>query len=395
MTEAYLHFLWKLKRLPFHLMKTTSGESIDILQHGIHNLSESGPDFSNARIYFDKMEWAGQIELHIKSSDWLLHKHQHDPAYNNVILHVVYEHDREIYINGRILPTIELKPFIDEEHYQQWKTFEQALKAIPCEDSLLDLDPIFMKVMMHRAVNDRFHRKVGQLLYEAHHTDDASILYKLIARAFGSKINALPFEVLTNELPLAIVKRLNRTMKQQLVLQTSGLFANIESEQELKRLKISTMSTAVWKRKGLRPTSLPEKRIFQFATFVMKCDFDLLSTYLSPKEAYLYLEKVLLDEGNYLEISEQILHQLLINALLPYFWLISERDENEKLQEVIIEILHEIPPEINYITKKWKKVGIHPKSAYESQALIELYNEYCSKKKCLHCQVGVKILKGN
>lgn len=395
MTEAYLHFLWKLKRLPFHLMKTTNGKPIEVLQHGIHNLSESGPDFSNARIYYDGMEWAGQIELHIKSSDWLLHKHQYDPAYNNVILHVVHEHDRDIIVNDRALPTIELKSFIDNNHYQQWKKFEQAMKAIPCEDFLPELDPIFMKVMMHRAVNDRFQRKVGQLLYEANHVDNQSILYRLIARAFGSKINALPFEVLTNELPLAIVKRVHRSRQQQLVMHTSGLFPNMEVEDVPTSMKISSLPKAVWKRKGLRPSSLPEKRIFQFATFVMKCDFELLSTFLSPKEAFSYLEKLLLEEGNQLEISPQILNQLLINALLPYYWLLSERNEDEQLQESIIAILQEIPPEVNFITKKWKNVGVHPQNAYESQALIELYNEYCTKKKCLHCQVGVKILKGN
>lgn len=394
MTEAYIHFIWKLKRLPFHQLKTTEGKEIQILNNGIHNISESGPDFFNARMIYDNMEWAGQIEIHVKSSDWYLHQHHKDEAYNNVMLHVVYEHDKEVFTNAVKLPTIELKNYIDEAHFQRWQTFSNAMKEIPCEDSIKEIDAVFLKAMIHRAVNDRMNRKINQLMYLYDSMDNQSVLYNLIARAFGTKVNALPFELLTNQLPLSILKRLNRTTQQKVLLQTSGLFENIFLHSLNIPVSTQPISSVIWKRKGLRPTSFPEKRVMQFAAFVTACDFELLAENLSPKEALTYISELMCKGDGSMMASEQLINQLLINALLPYFWFKSLRDENDSLQEYVLSFMEEIPPEDNFILKKWKKIGVNAQNAYESQALIELYNEYCTHKKCLQCQIGVKILRG-
>lgn len=395
MTEAYIHFIWKLKRLPFHRLKTTQGKDVHILNNGIHNISESGPDFFNARMVLEKIEWAGQIEMHVKSSDWYRHGHHHDAAYNNVVLHVVYEHDCEVEVNGTPLPTIELKQLIDEEHYSQWEKFANAIKDIPCENSVNELDVIFLKTMMHRAVAERFNRKINQLLYLYDNMDNQSVLYHLIARAFGTKINAVPFELLTNQLPLAILKHLNRSMQKRLLLQTSGLYSDVKSD-ALQLVETQVIQRELWKRKGLRPPSFPEKRVVQFAEFITHCDFELLAEYFSPKEAYNYISTLTaqLNKKQAGLVSEQLMHQILINALLPYFWFKSIREEDEQLQEYVFSFMEELKPEDNFILKKWRKIGVNANNAYESQALIELYNEYCSHKKCLNCQIGVKILNG-
>lgn len=394
MTETYIHFIWKLKRLPFHQLQTTKGKSVQMLNNGIHNLSESGPDFFNARMYYEQLEWAGQVEMHVKSSDWYLHGHHRDEAYNNVMLHVVYEHDREVIVNGTELPTIEVKQLIDEEHYKNWELLAKAIKAIPCEDSLNQIDPVFLKVMLHRAVADRFDRKVNQLLYLYDGLDNQAVLYNFIARAFGTKVNAVPFELLTNQLPLVVLKRLNKSLQRKLLLRASGLYPEEHFTEWPDFFGTQQLHPSLWKRKGLRPPSFPEKRILQFSAFVASCDFDLLAEYLSPAEAYEYLVVLTEKMNQYPEgmISENLLNQLLINAILPYFWFKSLRKEDEQLQKFVLALMEQLRPEENFILKKWSKIGVHATSAYESQALIELYNEYCSHKKCLSCQIGVKLL---
>lgn len=396
MTETYIHFVWKLKRLPFHQLQTTKGQEVLILNNGIHNISESGPDFFNARMLYENMEWAGQIEMHVKSSDWYRHGHHTDEAYNNVMLHVVHEHDREVFVNGTALPTIELKNLIDEEHYAHWEQFANAMKDIPCEDSIQKIDPVFLKTMIHRAVTDRLNRKINQLLYLYDNLDNQSVLYRLLAHAFGTKVNAVPFEVLTDQLPLAVLRRLSSATQKSLLLQISGLYDQSEAEERISLIEIQEIPSALWKRKGLRPPAFPEKRILQFSEFIIRCDFELLAEYLSPKEAYDYvinlMEKMNREKTNF--ISRQLLNQLFVNAFLPYYWFKSIRTEDESLQEFVLSFMEEIKAEENYILKKWKKIGFRAANAYESQALIELYNEYCSLKKCLNCQVGVKILKG-
>ncbi len=394
MTEAYLHFIWKLKRLPFHQLKTTEGKEILVLNNGIHNMSESGPDFFNARMIYEHMEWAGQIEMHIKSSDWYRHRHHTDAAYNNVILHVVYEHDREIILNGAALPTIELKDLIDTDHYAQWERFANAMKDIPCEDSIQQIDTVFLKTMIHRAVIDRLDRKTRQLLYLYDELDQPSALYNLLARAFGTKVNSGPFELLTNHVPLATLKRQNRATQKRLLLQASGLYTITEPGNPV---TVQEIPAALWKRKGLRPPAFPEKRVLQFSEFIARCNFGLLAEYLSPEEAHDYILFLAeeLNKKNTNFISAQLLDQLFINALLPYYWIKSIRTEDESLKEFVLSFMEKLKPEENYILRKWEKIGIRATNAYESQALTELYNEHCTRKKCFTCQVGMKILNSD
>ncbi|MCO5260247.1 MAG: DUF2851 family protein [Crocinitomicaceae bacterium] len=391
MNETYLHFIWKFKRLPFHQLLTTEGKTIQILKNGTHNFSESGPDFYNARMIYDNMEWAGQIEMHLKSSDWYKHHHHLDDAYNNVMLHVVYEHDKEVFLNNVQLPTIELKPYIDEKHYENWEQFARSVKDIACEDSISTIDSVYVASMLHRTAIERMNRRVKQLTYMYSGTDNPTLLYQLIAKAFGTKVNVVPFECLTNQLPISLLKKWNKNKQKQVVLQTSGLFMD-----EQNNLEIAPLNPSMWKRKGLRPPAFPEKRLVLFASFIARCDFELLSNLLSPKEAIDYTYQLIekLNQEEQLHFSKTLVNQLFINAFLPYFWYKSIQTLDDNLQEFIIDFLEKLPPDENYIIQKWKNSGIKPKNAYESQALIELFNEYCTYKKCLNCQIGVKIMRG-
>lgn len=401
MNENYLQFLWKVKRLPFHLIKTTNNQIIEILQVGTHNLNESGPDFLNGKIRINGIEWFGNIEVHIKSSDWYKHNHQLDLAYSNVILHVVYEHDREIMISGEQLSTIELKDYIDQDHFERWNSFANWSNEINCKKSLPEIDAIYLESMMQRALIDRLRRKVFFIKQNQSHLEESEMLYYLVARAFGAKVNQLPFEELAARLPLNILKRFKPKEQQYLIEYTSGLISSVVDVQQSKvwvqanrSYNIGNVSSQSWKRKGMHAASRPEKRIAQFILFVQKFDFNQQFHYQSPAEiidSFHNLARVSASAKE-LKFSKGLIDTLIINCIVPFLWWMSEKDENQSFQEKTLELLNALPAENNSITRKWMQLGIKLKSAYESQALIEMYNEHCSKNKCLSCEIGIKVL---
>jgi len=395
MTESYLHFLWKLKRLPFHRLKTTDGKLLIIFKHGFHNLTESGPDFFNAHILYDNLQWIGQIEMHVKSSDWYLHGHHLDSAYNNVILHVVYEHDKNVRLNGNFLPTVELKSYIENTHYIQWQKLSGSQHFIACQEFLYSIDPIFIRAMIHRVVLDRLNRKAKELFRLYHQMQASEFLYYLIAKAFGTKTNSLPFELLTHRVPLSLLKSQNRSKQRDLLLQMSGVYPQVQQNiLRSENVEVTPLSTTMWKRKGVRPSAFPQKRVLQFSEFISHCDLKLLASFDRPQEAkpiILELIKRINEPGNVF-ISNQLIVLVFINAIVPFYWAKSLQTEDDSIRENILSFLEEMNPEENAILKKWRSIGVCAKNAYESQGLIELYTNYCSVKKCFNCQCGAKIL---
>lgn len=404
MNENYLQFIWKVKRIPFHLIKTTTNQSITIKNVGIHNTHESGPDFTNGRILLDGIEWAGNIEIHVKSSDWYKHNHQHDEAYNNVILHVVLEHDQDVYINETPIPTIELKDYIDDEHFEHWKYFADASSEVNCRKSLPDLETIYLESMMERAVWDRLNRKSFFLKQDTEISEPQEMLYFLFARAFGVKVNQFPFEEMSRRLPLSILKSVEKRKQKELILATSGIDSVIQNSKTPKtwiemnrKFQIGTVTPQAWKRKGLRPHSYPEIRINQFAHFISNYDFDIALEVLNGEDLVSYTNSVFSlsfkEADKNLSMSTSFQNLLLINAIIPFLWWYAEMKQDDMIKSRVVSMLESFKPENNTIIDVWKKLGIRVKNAFESQALIELYNEHCMKNKCLSCAIGVQILK--
>jgi len=404
MNENYLQFIWKVKRIPFHLIKTTTNQAITIKNVGIHNTHESGPDFTNGRILLNGIEWAGNIEIHIKSSDWNKHNHHHDSAYENVILHVVLHHDMEILVNGSPIPTIELKDHIDREHFENWQYFADSSQEINCRKSLSSVESVYLESMMERALWDRLNRKTFFLKQVREVSDPKEMLYFLFARAFGVKVNQLPFEELTQRLPLSIIKSVEKNKQGELILATSG-FEPVLDFKESSRIwvklnrthEIGRVACLSWKRKGLRPQSHPGIRLKQFATLIENYDFEIALKHLETDLFIDYTLKVL-DEhlkGEYqkLTISESFKNLIIINAIVPFIWWYAEEMENDELKSKAISVLESTKAESNTIIKTWKLLGVKVKNGYQSQALIELYNEHCMKNKCLSCEIGVQLLK--
>jgi hypothetical protein len=408
MQEKYLHYLWKYKLLPFHKMKLVDGRTFIVKNHGDYNSYESGPDFLNAKIEIDGLLWVGNVELHVKSKDWYAHNHQNDAAYDNVVLHVVYDFNGEVTINGEKLPTLELKKVIQLGHYEKYESLLKNKKTILCGTLLKSIPTIHLVSQQERALIDRLNRKTNNLVEQVCSDDPKQILYFLMARAMGAKINQLPFEELTHRLPIKLLKKKKERKQTDLILISSGLvhpetisdlFVYRRLIQQEKQVINGCVSMQSWKTGGTRPGNSPRIRIEQFARVIEQFDFEVSFVYLQKNELLQYLLKLLTitDDkpflmGKFNQLSISFKHQLIINCFVPFIYWYGQKMEDEILIEKAIELLHLIPAENNALIKNWRRIGLELKDAAATQSMLEIINELCSKKKCLSCEIGIQLL---
>ena len=206
MNEDFLHYLWRFRKFGHGDLKTTVGEEIEIVDTGNHN-PDAGPDFLNARIRINNTLWVGNVELHIYASQWYEHKHDMDPAYENVILHVVYAEDRNVRVGNNLLPTLELKDKFDYQLVQFYKSWLKKGQFIPCESQVLEIPGLVKYSMIEEMAIERLQNKSRIALDVLNETsgDIEETLFRLICRAFGLKVNAIPFEILSRSIPYKII----------------------------------------------------------------------------------------------------------------------------------------------------------------------------------------------
>ena len=252
MKEEFLQFIWKHGLYLKDDLKTTDGKPVEIISSGRPN-ADSGPDFFNAKIRIGETTWAGNIEVHQKSSHWYQHKHDSDGAYDNVILHVVELHDKPV----------------------QVKNHEQLLKSerwIACEEKLAEVDPFILRFWFSSLMIERLQSKTGDILniLGQNKSNWNETFYQLLARNFGMKINALPFELLAKSLPLQVLsKHKNDLFQIEALLFGQAGFLNDELDDnyynqlkvEYKILKqkysLITLETHLWKFLRIRPSNFP------------------------------------------------------------------------------------------------------------------------------------------
>ncbi len=386
MHEDYLQQLWKDKRLPFHQLKPINANNIEVIDVGQLNDNRKGPDFSFGCVNIDGVLFHGQIEVHVKSSDWYRHNHHNDRLYDGVILHVVYEYDKPVYQNNYLLPTIELKNLIDKDHYR--KSIQRYITThdFPCAKLIHDIDPIFLEAMKHKMVVERLDNKLA--LLKDLNCSDASIFYNLIANAFGTSINKHGFLELIRKVPLEQLSTI-KTGKERYRL--------LMAESGLVQMGKETAHSHLWHFKGTRPKNFPTVRVKQFAALAAHYDFDTAFLYLSSKELlqeFKELIKQTESETHYASpaFSTGMIHQLIINAVVPILWYKAEKHENELFRDKAVELLELLPAESNSVMTKWKGLNVIPKNSFDSQGLLGLYNYYCCRKKCLDCEVGFKLI---
>lgn len=407
MREEYLHQIWKTKRLPMHDLQLIDGRNLTIQQVGWHN-HESGPDFFNGSIELDGIKWNGNIEIHIKSSDWYAHQHQIDPAYDNVILHVVYKYDKPVIVNGEELPTLELKSYLDQN---DWSSYDSLIKNqtwIPCEKSIQDVDELFVSMQIENALIERLERKSMQieLRYQLLNRNIQQLQYEVIAQSFGAKINALPFVELTQHMPLKILWREGNESVIPLLLGASGFLNEEQNEVQLQKWqkewrfmvmkhRFTTMEKSTWKCKGLRPPGFPKVRIIQFAAVIssLQADFSIFSKSADELLLFFNFHNSISEETKEVKsMTVSFQYSVIINSIVPLLWWYGNHVSNEIFKQKALILLGKIPAEKNEIIQRWKNLGIGCKSAEDSQGLLELKNEICTNKLCLTCKIGNKVL---
>ena len=419
MKEEYLHYLWKTKNIPHQNLTLTDGRPITVTAFGIHN-HDSGPDFSNGKITIDGITWIGNIEMHINASDWYLHKHQQDPAYENVVLHVVYNFDKSVYINEEEIPTLELKKYISKIQIDQVAKMLTNSKWIPCYDAIKTIDKLHVQSQIETSLFQRLERK-SQSIFERFkevNFDLNQLISEQLAAIIGTNVNRIPMLELVRKIPFNTFFKESKKVVEAILLDVANLLPEHSEEDYIRKLKetgvfyrkkynLNSMNAASWKFFGMRTAGFPTFRIAQFSSICSEQKFfDFL---IMPLEEWLHWfehENFSIDafwETHYhfkketkkhnLCLSKNIKSLILINVVAPmlYFWGIYQHQEI--FTEKALELLENIPMEENSIIKNWKELGLYVNSAKDSQGLLELKNEFCAKKKCLSCKIGHQVLK--
>lgn len=420
MKEDLLHYIWKYKKYPIADIRTTSGLPITVHRSGAHN-QLSGPDFFNAQLAIDGQVWAGNVEVHIKSSDWYAHGHETDLNYDNVILHVVWEEDVSVFrADGSEIPTLELKAYIDKDVLQNYKKlFEQKPNSfINCGTDIKVISDFNFANWKERLYFERLERKSDHVLQllESAGNDWEKVLFVLLLKNFGSKINGDAFYELGKYIDFSIVRKLQGKPKEleALLLGSAGLLEQqVDAYQRELRLaydflvhkyrleRPTYLNVQFFK---LRPSNFPTIRLSQFARlyasghslfqYLVKNEeaevHRLLSVTTSAYwETHFSFGKV--SKKSVKRTSRAFIDLLVINTILPLKFCYL-RHQGIAVSDAFTHPIQNIAAENNSIIKKYENLGVNVANAKDSQSLLELYNGYCTKNKCLQCAVGSELL---
>jgi hypothetical protein len=423
-TEDFLHYIWKFRLFERADLQTTAGEVIEIFSAGMHN-TDSGPDFHNARIKIGDTTWAGNVELHLSSSDWKKHKHSTDNAYDNVILHVVYRDDEPVTLSdGRPLPALELKDRIPDDLYSRYHNLLFGKQAIiPCEANIGKLDDFTLRTWLTRVLIERLEKKSAAVTaaLALNRGDWEETFYQFLAANFGFKTNAVPFELLAKSLPQNIfAKHKNNPIQiEALVFGQAGFLTDeltdaypvmLKKEYDFLRKKYSLtpVENHLWKFMRLRPQNFPTIRLAQFAALIVNANH-LFSKILDIRDVKglqnLFTEIKINPywETHYRfdkpsapvskNMGEASINILLLNTLALFLFSYGKHHSQQYYIDRSLKLLEALPGEQNNIIADFNSLGVKTTTAFESQAILELKNYYCNYKKCLQCSVGNKILK--
>jgi hypothetical protein len=422
MKEDFLHYVWQYRHYDFLHAKTTRGQPVVVIFPGYHNL-DAGPDFLQAVVTIDNVRWVGSVEIHCRSSDWLRHRHQYDDKYKSVILHVVYEHDMEIFLSGQeVVPTMELRDKIPREMYDRYEELVSRQDRLLCRWSLADMDTLLLqnqlsKVLVER-MTERQNRYLGML--EACQKDWKELFYRVLAIGFGCRKNATAFELLVQSLPYRIVRAHHSSQLQlyALLFGQSGMLDGAERDEYVEKLRyeydylrykygLSPIGGHQWNWLRLRPQNFPSLRLAQFAQLLyetgdLQCERVLQTPYPQLRqwlsvvpdsywETHYQLGKSTVEHA--VGVGSSTADLLIINTIVPLRFCYARFFGDDAMQEGALELLERVRYEDNKTTREFADSAFPCGSAYDSQAQIELMEHYCERKRCLECSIGEKIVR--
>ena len=423
MKEDFISYLWKNRLLLPNDLRTVEGEPVSIQHPGQENY-DSGPDFFAARIRLGTTLWVGNVEIHTRSSNWNQHGHQSDPAYDNIILHVVYEHDQEVRNSkGEVFQVLEVKNSFDPKLLENYESLQVSKAWVPCEKQIGDAAGLVWTHWLNRLLVDRLERKSEEVKHflEYFGNDWEQTFFFLLARNFGFNVNSSPFGLLAQHTPSQLLARNrdNLTILEALLFGQAALlnenFNDVyprtlwkEYQHQAEKHHLQAITKGLWKFARLRPLNFPSIRIAQFAMLIHQTGHlfrNLLETKkpgdiqrqlrvkASPywDEHYVFDKKAIRKEK---PLGKDAIDNIIINTLAPVLFVYGRQNSRQELCDKAIDLLQTIPAEKNAIIRNWRALGIKAQHAADSQALIECKKYYCTPKRCLHCPIGHLILKG-
>jgi hypothetical protein len=420
MNEALLQFIWQYSLYSPVNLHTSDGELITVIHAGKRN-TNAGPDLLEAKIKVGNTLLVGHVELHVNSSDWIKHGHQNNPAYKNLILHIVYNEDVKNSIPHT--PVLELKSHIPAYVIGQYTYLINAKQQLPCAKQLPEVSSIIKESWLSRLLAERWEEKLTDWkeLLDQSAGDWSSLLYWRTAANFGFKVNAVPFLALARSLPLNILAKHRENLMQIEALlfgQAGMLEAEFTEEYPLtlqkeykylqQKYRLQPIPTHLWKFMRMRPANFPTVRIAQFAALVhrslhlfsqiveastVKEIIPLLSVYASEywNTHYRFEEAQKRSTVKHLGIAS--VYNVIINTVAPIQFLYAYKQGETSQQHKALQLLEDLPREHNSIIEIWDNAGWKVKDAAQSQAVLQLYNNYCSAKRCLECAVGLSIIR--
>jgi hypothetical protein len=420
--EDLLHYIWKFRLYQVPDLKSTLGESLEVISPGQHN-QHAGPDFSNAKIRIGDTLWAGNVEIHIRSSDWYRHQHQLDKAYDNVILHVVAYHDQIIFRTDETeIAVLEIEKLIPQAILKNYEELMAGLNWIPCEHKIKYVDANFINTYLNRVLIERLEEKyeqIDKLLTEVKGSWDEAF-YITLARNFGFKVNALPFEMLARSLPQSLIARYKDRPFQieTLIFGQAGFLGQKVKDHYPQLLKkeyrflqkkhdLNALDKYLWKFMRLRPHNFPSIRLAQFAALIIRSNH-LFSEMIYERDIKLIarmFNKLKLNEYwnthyrfdqestfSELTLGQEAINNILINTVAVFLFAFGLKTGSEIHQDRALVLLESLKPERNAIIQRFREIGVNSVNAAISQALLQLKKSYCDQKKCLSCNIGIKFM---
>jgi hypothetical protein len=423
MHEDFLYYLWEQQLFDLSNLITTEGERISILDVGLRN-EDSGPDFFNAKIKIGEMLWVGNVEIHVNSSDWFKHKHQFDPVFDSVILHVVYEDDAPVSrTDATLIPTLAL---IGKFSSELWNKYEDLIKSprnwIACERELMFVPTLIRQQWFDRVLTERLEKRsqqIQEILTRTNYNWEESF-YRFLARSYGFRVNNLPFQMLAESIPFALVLKYREKLLhlESLFFGQAGFLAkNPESPYENSLQKsfqllsqkhsLTPLPAPIWKFNRLRPYNFPTLRIAQFVMLWYRHErlFYKLIAASSLEDLYRLLDNEASDfwymhytfnissDPQVKKTGRVSIENLIINCIAPFAFYYGKFHQQLNLCNKALSWLEALPAENNSITRNWERTGQVIPDAACAQALIHLKKEYCDLKKCVNCGVGQFLIK--
>lgn len=420
--EELLYYIWKHLHFKLQSLSTTDGEDLSIIHPGVRN-PNAGPDFLQAKVRIGDTFWAGQVEMHVRASDWELHRHSQDPAFNNVILHVVWQKDREVFNPAGVrLPCLELMSRVDPAMIQQYHYLLHNEKWIPCAQLFHTIDPLIVESWSHRLMAERLELKTAAVkqALDGQTQNWEDVCFQKLARALGTSVNGDAMETLAAWTPLNVLNKHKSQLNQleALLFGQAGLLEDIPEEDYPKQLKneylflktkyqLQPMNPALWKFLRLRPANFPTLRIAQLAKILHTTDH-LFSKFIAARSVKEIINALDVTLGGYWanhysfktesrpqfkKLGNSTIHHIIINTIAPLLFYYGTSQDDEIKKEQAVQYLQDLPAEKNEITRGWASLGWPARHALHSQAQIQLKTMYCGPKKCLHCSIGHQLLK--